>query len=68
MKRLYKIATSKQVFLLAQNLTLSRHIRVNLRGGYHFIGNEETLGIQKNKLSGPELALGLRFLWKTVID
>jgi len=49
-------------------LNLTRHIRMALRGGYHFIGNDETLGIKKNAMSGPEIALSLRVLWKTVID
>jgi hypothetical protein len=49
-------------------MNLSRHLRLTLRGGWRFAANEETLVIAEGGLSGPELALTLRALWRTVID
>lgn len=68
----YDRATDKRFFLASvaagAEMNLSRHLRLALRGGWRFAANEETLGIQEGGLSGPELALTLRALWRTVID
>ena len=49
-------------------MNLSNHFRLALRGGWRFVENEYTLGIGKGELSGPEVTLTVRALWKTVID
>ncbi|QQO08841.1 hypothetical protein [Breznakiella homolactica] len=49
-------------------VNLSRHFRLYLRGGYRFAGNSTIMGIGNGGLSGAEAALGLRFLWKAVVD
>ncbi len=68
----YDRATDERYFLASvaagAEMNLSRHLRLALRGGWRFAANEETLGIAEGDLSGPELALTLRALWRTVID
>ena len=49
-------------------LNLSRHLRIWGLAGYRFVGNKETMGIPAGGLSGFEASLGLRFLWRTVVD
>jgi hypothetical protein len=49
-------------------LNLSRHLRVWGLAGYRFVGNKETMGIPAGGLSGFEASMGLRFLWRTVVD
>ncbi len=49
-------------------LNLSKHIRVALRGGWRFAGNCEILGIKEGGLSGPEIALSCRLVWKSVFE
>ncbi len=49
-------------------LNLSRHIRLALRGGWRFVANEESMGIDEAALSGPELSLTLRVLWRTSFE
>ncbi len=49
-------------------MNLSRHIRIGLRGGWRFSGNDDTLGIDEGDLSGFEVSLSVRALWRTVID
>lgn len=49
-------------------LNLSRHLRVWALAGYRFVGNKETMGIPAGGLSGFDAALGLRYLWRTVVD
>ncbi|MDX9959281.1 MAG: hypothetical protein RBT68_12645 [Spirochaetia bacterium] len=49
-------------------LNLSRHLRVWGLAGYRFVGNKETMGIPAGGLSGFEASLGLRCLWRTVVD
>jgi hypothetical protein len=49
-------------------LNLSRHLRVWGLAGYRFVGNKETMGIPAGGLSGFEATLGLRYLWRTVVD
>ena len=68
----YDRATEERFFLASvaagAEMNLSRHLRLALRGGWRFAANEETMGIADGGLSGPELALTLRALWRTVID
>jgi hypothetical protein len=49
-------------------LNLSRHLRVWGLAGYRFVGNKETMGIPAGGLSGFEASLGLRYLWRTVVN
>ena len=49
-------------------LNLSRHLRIWGLAGYRFVGNKETMGIPAGGLSGFEASLGMRFLWRTVVD
>jgi len=49
-------------------LNLGRHLRLWGLAGYRFVGNKETMGIPAGGLSGFEVSLGLRYLWRTVID
>ncbi len=49
-------------------INLSRHLRLGLRGGWRFAGNDKIMGISAGGLSGPEAALTLRVLWRTVFD
>lgn len=68
----YDTATEKRFFFASigtgAEFNLSRHLRLTLRGGWRFVANDEMLGISDRALSGPELALTLRTLWRTVID
>ena len=49
-------------------MNLSRHLRLALRGGWRFAANDDTLGMEEGILSGPEVSLSVRALWRTVID
>ena len=49
-------------------VNLSKHLRLALRGGWRFAANEETMGIQKHTLSGPEVSVHLRTVFKTDIN
>ncbi|AEV30126.1 hypothetical protein SpiGrapes_2352 [Sphaerochaeta pleomorpha str. Grapes] len=49
-------------------MNFSKHVRIALRGGWRFVENEYTLGIGKGELSGPEVTISARTLWKTVLD
>jgi len=49
-------------------MNLSRHLRIGLRGGWRFAGNDDTLGIDEGDLSGFEASLSVRALWRTVVD
>jgi hypothetical protein len=68
----YDTATDDRFFLASvaagAEFNLSRHLRLALRGGWRVAANEEMLGIEEGGLSGPEIALTLRALWRTVID
>lgn len=49
-------------------VNLTSHFRLLVRGGWKFSGNQEFLGISKGALGGPELVVGIRTVWKTLID
>lgn len=49
-------------------LNITTHMRLALRGGWRFAANEETMGIEKYGLSGPEISLSLRTVWETDIN
>jgi len=49
-------------------LNLTRHVRLALRGGWRFVANEESLGIDEGSLSGPEASLTMRVLWRTSFE
>jgi hypothetical protein len=68
----YDTATEERFFFASigtgAEINLSRHLRLMFRGGWRFVANDELVGIGEGALSGPELALTLRTLWRTVID
>jgi hypothetical protein len=49
-------------------LNLSKHIRFSAQAGTRFIPNTQTLGIATAGLSGMDLRLGFRLLWRTVFN
>ena len=49
-------------------MNLTEHLRLSLRTGWRFVGNDYTLGLQEGDLSGPECTLSIRTLWKTALD
>jgi len=49
-------------------LNITTCMRLVLRGGWRFAGHEETMGIDKYGLSGPEVSLSLRTVWRTNIS
>lgn len=53
---------------LGMELNLSRHINIYTRAGGRFSGNSEVLGLSNGELGGFEAMIGMRLLWKTVID
>lgn len=50
---------------LEVNLTTS--MRLVVRGGWRFAAHKETMGIEKYGLSGPEVSVSLRTVWRTEI-
>ncbi len=53
---------------LGAEANLTAHVRLALKGGWRFAANEATMGIEEGGLSGPEVSLGLRILWRNVLD
>ena len=49
-------------------LNITNCVRLALRGGWRFAGHGETMGIDKYGLSGPEVSLSLRTVWRTEIS
>lgn len=49
-------------------VNLTKYTRLALRGGWRFAAHEETMGIQKYGLSGPEISVHLRTIYKTDIN
>jgi hypothetical protein len=53
---------------VGMEVNLTRHINIYARGGGRFSGNSEVLGLSNGELGGFEAMIGMRLLWKTVID
>lgn len=49
-------------------LNLTKHTCLAVRGGWRFAAHDDTMGIQKYGLSGPEVTLHLRTVFKTDIN
>jgi hypothetical protein len=49
-------------------VNVSRRTRIYAQVGGRFVANEGVLGIADSGLSGLEIRIGLRLLWRTVID
>jgi hypothetical protein len=68
----YDTSTEERFFFASvaagAELNLTPHLRLGLRGGWRFAANTELMGIDEGELSGPEAALTLRLLWRTVFD
>lgn len=65
-------AATERCFFAAASVgaeaNLTRHLRLTASIGGRFIDNDDLMGIDEAGLSGLEASLGLRFLWRTVVD